>query len=73
MQEKGTLKIEDFVVYKLTLCEHPVALLELRWLTFADVVSLYFFQSNKGDLAVNCCGVHTTGLSQNDYHVPPAR
>lgn len=30
MQEKGTLKIEDFVVYKLKLCEHPVALLELR-------------------------------------------
>jgi len=30
MEEEGTLKIDYFVVYNLMLCEHPVALLELR-------------------------------------------
>jgi hypothetical protein len=30
MQEEGTLKIDYFVVYKLMLGEHPVALLDLR-------------------------------------------
>jgi hypothetical protein len=67
MEEEGTLNPDYFVVYNLMFCEHPLALLELRWLTFVYMVSLYFFRANKSDLATNRCCVTQNMLIITDY------